>query len=159
MVSTWAQSVQAAVTAIRKAGATTQMCLLPGSDFTSAANFITDGSAAALGNVTNPDGTTDNLILDVHKYFDTDNSGTHSNCVGDQVSNALSPLADYLRQNKRQALLSESGGGNDTSCLTDVCSALKFLNEHSDVYLGYVAWCVVLRVSPSAISLHAKFRG
>jgi endoglucanase len=55
-ISTWASSVQAVVTAIRQAGATSQMILLPGNDWTSAAAYISDGSAAALTKVTNPDG-------------------------------------------------------------------------------------------------------
>ena len=73
-INLWAGSVQAAVTAIRQAGATTQLILLPGNDYTSAGTFISNGSAAALGNVTNPDGSFTNLIFDVHKYLDSDNS-------------------------------------------------------------------------------------
>ena len=66
-ISTWAASVQAAVTAIRKAGATSQYILLPGNDYTSAQQFVTNGSLGALQKVTNLDGTTTNLIFDVHK--------------------------------------------------------------------------------------------
>jgi endoglucanase len=55
-IDTWADTVQAVVTAIRSAGATSQMILLPGNDYTSAAAYISDGSAAALSKVTNPDG-------------------------------------------------------------------------------------------------------
>ncbi|MDI1486756.1 MAG: hypothetical protein OHK93_006017 [Ramalina farinacea] len=32
------------------------------------------------------------------------------------------------------------GGGTDTNCLTYVCEALDFLNQNSDVYLGWTAW-------------------
>ncbi|KKY15485.1 putative glycoside hydrolase family 5 protein [Phaeomoniella chlamydospora] len=140
-IKTWAQTVQAAVTAIRRAGATTQMCLLSGNNYTSAGSFVSSGSAAALSTVTNLDGTTTNLIFDVHKYFDSDNSGTHATCVSDQISAAFSPLAKYLRANNRMAILSEFGGGaNETSCLKHICSALMFLDRNSDVYLGYVGW-------------------
>jgi len=55
-IKAWAQTVQAVVTAIRNAGATTQMILLPGNNWTSAATYVSNGSADALGNVTNPDG-------------------------------------------------------------------------------------------------------
>jgi endoglucanase len=72
------------------------MILLPGNDWTSAGSFVSDGSAAggfesyscstiilmsiysALSTVKNPDGSTTNLIFDVHKYLDSDNSGTHA---------------------------------------------------------------------------------
>lgn len=68
-IVTWAQTVQEVVTAIRKAGAMTQMIIMPGNNFTSAAAFVENGSGAALMNVTNPDGTIDNLFFDVHRYL------------------------------------------------------------------------------------------
>ena len=77
-IELWGQSVQAAVTAIRKAGATSQIILLPGNNWTSAETFVSNGSAAALIKVTNPDGSVDNLVFDVHKYLDSDNSYVRS---------------------------------------------------------------------------------
>ena len=140
-VPTWAVSVQAAVTAIRQAGATQQYILLPGTDYTSAQEYISSGSAAALGNVTNLDGSKTNLIFDVHKYLDSDNSGTHSNCVTNNIDSSFAPLATYLRENNRQAILSETGGGpTDSTCLEYVCQELQYLSDNSDVYLGYTTW-------------------
>jgi len=132
--------VQQVVTAIRGAGATTQLIFLPGNDYTSAAKFISNGSGAALLKVTNPDGSTTNLIFDVHKYLDSDNSGTHTECVTDNVASAFQPLATWLRTNKRLAILSETGGGNTASCQTYMCSQIAFLNANSDVYPGYIGW-------------------
>jgi endoglucanase len=63
---------------LREAGATTQMILLPGTDYASAETFVSSGSAEALSMVQNPDGTTTNLIMDVHKYLDYDNSSVQS---------------------------------------------------------------------------------
>jgi endoglucanase len=139
-IQTWAQTVQKVVTAIRKAGATSQMILLPGTDYTSAGNFISNGSGAALIGVKNPDGSTTNLIFDVHKYNDSDNSGTHVECVTNNIDNAFSPLASWLRQNGRQAFLSENGGGNVASCGNYICQQLDFINKNSDVYLGWTSW-------------------
>ena len=137
----WATSVQAAVTAIRKAGATEHTILLPGTGYTSAESFVSSGSGPALAKVTNADGSTDNLVFDVHKYLDSDNSGTHAACVGNDISAAFAPLAKWLRQQKRQALLSEIGGGSSTaSCMTDVCQVADYLNQNSDVYLGILGW-------------------
>jgi endoglucanase len=126
-ISTWAATVQAAVTAIRNAGATSQFISLPGNDWQSAAAFISDGSAAALSAVKNPDGSTTNLIFDVHKYLDSDNSGTHTECVTNNIDSAFAPLATWLRQNNRQAILTETGGGNTASCQTYVCQQLAYL--------------------------------
>ena len=126
-INAWGTTVQAAVTAIRQAGATSQKILLPGNNYTSAQQFVSNGSAAALIKVTNLDGSTTNLIFDVHKYLDSDNSGTHAECTTDNVSSTFTPLATYLRSVGRQAILSETGGGNVASCETDLCSQLAYL--------------------------------
>ncbi|KAF7887338.1 hypothetical protein EAF00_009632 [Botryotinia globosa] len=138
-VATWAETLQKVVTAIRQAGAS-NMLLLPGSDYASAEAFITDGSAAALSKVTNPDGTFTNLIFDVHKYLDSDNSGTHTECVTNNIDTAFAPLVTWLRANGRQAILSETGGGNTASCQNYLCQQVAHLNANSDVYLGYTGW-------------------
>lgn len=81
------------------------------------------------------------LFPDVrHKYLDSDNSGTHAECVTDNVQSAFAPLAAALRSIKRQAILSETGGGNVASCEKYLCSQLDYLDSNSDVYLGYVGW-------------------
>ncbi|RDL32651.1 uncharacterized protein BP5553_09107 [Venustampulla echinocandica] len=139
-LSLWAATVQEAVTAIRAAGATTQRILLPGTDFTSAQTFISNGSAGNLSTVKNPDGSLEGLIFDVHKYLDVDNSGTHRECVSDHVNDTFMPLGAFLKKNNRMAMLSETGGGNTTSCLRDLCATLKFINNNPDVYLGYAGW-------------------
>ena len=138
-IKIWAASVQAAVTAIRKEGATSQYILLPGNDYTSAGSFVTSGSAAALSTVTNLDGSTTNLIFDVHKYFDSDNSGTHINCVDNHINDSFSPLATYLRQNQRMAVLSEAGGGSENpSCITRTFLVQSSsCHPHKNLHLGF----------------------
>jgi endoglucanase len=90
--------------------------------------------------VTNLDGSTTNLIFDVHKYLDSDNSGTHTTCTTNNAD-AFTTLGNWLRQNKRQAILTETGGGaTDSSCLTAVCQQLDVLNNYSDVFLGWTGW-------------------
>jgi endoglucanase len=139
-ITIWAGSVQAAVTAIREAGATSQYILLPGDNYTSAEQFVSGGSADALNAVTNPDGSTTGLIMDVHKYLDADNSGTTGDCVTNNIDDAFEPLATWLRANNRQAFLSESGAGNNAQCETDFCQQLAYLDANSDVYLGWTGW-------------------
>ncbi|KDR72606.1 hypothetical protein GALMADRAFT_73464, partial [Galerina marginata CBS 339.88] len=139
-INAWATTVQTVVTAIRKAGATTQMILLPGNNWTSAETFVSNGSAAALMKVVNLDGTTKNLIFDVHKYLDSDNSGTHAECVTNNIQGSWAPLATWLRANKRQALNTETGGGNTASCVTFICQQIAYQAQNSDVFLGYVGW-------------------
>ncbi len=45
----------------------------------------------------------------------------------DNISNAFSPLADWLRTNQRQAINSETGGGNTASCQKYLCQQIEFL--------------------------------
>ncbi|KAG1729718.1 glycoside hydrolase family 5 protein [Suillus lakei] len=139
-ITTWAESVQSAVTAIREAGATTQMILLPGTDYASAETFVSSGSADALGTVRNPDGTFTNLIMDVHKYLDYDNSGTNTACVSNHIEDSWEPLSTWLRANGRQALNTETGGGNVDSCVNYVLQEISYQANQSDVILGYLGW-------------------
>lgn len=94
------------------------MILLPGTNFTSAKAFIINGSAGNLSRVLNPDGSNTGLIFDVHKYLDSDGSGTTLECVSDHVDDAFRPLAQFLVANGRKAILSETGGGNTSSVRT-----------------------------------------
>jgi endoglucanase len=100
---------------------------LPGNNYTSAGTFISNGSGPALLNVTNPDGSTTNLVFDVHKYLDSDNSGTHAECTTDNVSDAFQPLATWLRTNNRMAMNTETGGGNVASCQKYLCTQIAFV--------------------------------
>ncbi|KAL1902998.1 hypothetical protein Sste5346_000910 [Sporothrix stenoceras] len=138
-ITKWAATCQKVVTGIRNAGAKTQMILLPGTNFDSAATLISTGSADALLAITNPDGTTDGLYLDIHKYLDNNNSGQYAECTTDNVGN-FTMLATYLRGKKRQGLISETGASSDSSCVTDYCAQNTFINENDDVYIGYVTW-------------------
>ncbi|KAI0405466.1 endoglucanase 2 [Xylaria palmicola] len=138
-VGIWAQTCQQAVTAIREAGATSQMILLPGTNFDSAATLVSSGSADALLAITNPDGSTDNLLLDIHKYLDEDNSGTHTACTTDNVD-AFTTVAQYLRGQGRKGFISETGASSDASCLEAFCAQNTFINANSDVFTGLVAW-------------------
>lgn len=138
-ITLWAQTCQKVVTAIRQAGAKSQMILLPGTNFDSAATLVSSGSAAAMMGIQNPDGSTDNLVLDIHKYLDEDNSGTHKECVTDNVED-FKTVAKFLRDNGRKGLVSESGASTAASCLKAFCSQNNFINANSDVFVGFVGW-------------------
>lgn len=139
--------------------ATSQIILLPGNNYTSAQTFISNGSGAALLTVKNPDGSTTNLVFDVHKYLDSDNSGTHrcaffiqrdgeranlglflrSECVTNNIASSWEPLAEWLRCNGRQAFNTETGGGNVASCVQFLCEQIAYQAQNSD------GTCYILR--------------
>lgn len=70
----------------------------------------------------------------------SDNSGTSTECTTNNIDDAFAPLAKWLRSNNRQAMLTETGGGNTDSCEKYVCEQFAFLNQNADVFLGYVGW-------------------
>lgn len=123
----WAASVQAAVTAIRNVGATTQYISLPGTSFQSAGALMYDGSGVALAKVTNPDNSTTRLVFDVHLYLNEFGNGDTSECITNGTAKAWEPLAAWLRKIGRQAIVSETGGGNTNSCKIFVCQELSYL--------------------------------
>jgi endoglucanase len=154
-LQSWADSVQAAVNAIRAAGATSQNILIPGSSYSSAQTLPTEAGPYLL-KVSDPAGGVSKLIFDVHKYLDSDNSGTNAACVTDNTA-VLQTLYSWLSTNGRQALLSETGGGNTQSCFTDLKSELAFVKAHSDRLVGYTVWSAgafdtsyVLSVTPNS---------
>ncbi len=59
----WADSVQAAINAIRAAGATSQFLLMPGSSYSSAQALPTE-AGPYLVKLTDPAGGTDKLLFD-----------------------------------------------------------------------------------------------
>ncbi|KAI1483824.1 glycoside hydrolase family 5 protein [Daldinia eschscholtzii] len=138
-VDTWAETCQKVVTAIRKAGATKQMILLPASNFDGVATLTKDNGAEQLLDITNPDGSKDNLLLDIHAYLDKDASGTNKQCTTDNTD-AFKDLAKYLRIRGRKGLVSQTGASQDSSCLKMFCEQNKLINDNSDVFVGIVGW-------------------
>lgn len=137
-INVWADTLQAAVTAIRNAGATSQMILLPGVNYAALGGFDSS-SGPALSGVQDPDGSKDKLIFDMHQYLDTEAASGNPDCATDQTAN-LGYQADYLRSVGRQALLTETGGGNTDNCVQYMCAQLAYMNNNADVYLGWLGW-------------------
>lgn len=131
-LAVWANTLQQAVKIIRAVGATTQFILLPGTDFAHADTFVSSGSATALSVISDTSGGTDLLLFDVQKFLDKPNNGPLPECVEDGISSALFPLAQWLRCNKRQAIITETGGGNTKSCLTYLCAETAYIKANND---------------------------
>ena len=179
-INRWAQTVQTVVTAIRNAGcvqrivivtvsgpltstsihrATSNLILLPGTDWTSAGTFVSSGSAAALDKVTNPDGSKTDLAFDIHRYSDSGYSGSSTECVTNNIDDTFQPLAEWLRCQGRQALVSEMGGGSTNSCTQYICQEVQFLNQNSDgAYPSGVLRVVRLTGSNSLLGLRGMGR-
>lgn len=103
------------------------------------ANAITfpDRADALLG-VKNPDGSTTNLIIELHQYFDSE-GGKNTYC-NDPLASEFNSLASFLRSHERQAFIGELGAGNGQDCVEIVCDVLDTLNENGDVFVGWTSW-------------------
>lgn len=129
-------TLQTTVSAIRTSGATSQMILLPGLEFSSPEEAESTG--AALAGITNPDGSTANLLFALRRFLDDgqDNAGqctTNNNAAFDTA-------AKYLRGIGRLAVVSETGvpAGGDGVCLVWFCEQNRFVNGVGDVVVGLV---------------------
>ncbi|KAI1434872.1 glycoside hydrolase family 5 protein [Xylaria sp. CBS 124048] len=137
-VSAWAQTCQSAVTAIRNAGAMSQMVLLPGTNFDRAATLISSRSADELLSITNPDGSVDNLLLDIHDILSEADSDDNAACTAENIDN-LTAIAKYLRSKGRKGFVRETWASDDASCNTVFCAQSTFINDNSDVFVGLVS--------------------
>lgn len=138
----WAAIAQYGINAIRAAGAQ-QMIFVPGTKWSAAhswtsATLITPSNAEALLTVKDPK---NNLVFELHEYFDSDSSGTHAECVSADIAvNRFKQATEWLRKNQQKAFLGEFGVAQNQPCLNALESALSYFNENQDVWLGWTYW-------------------
>lgn len=134
-----ASTMQEAVIAIRDAGAE-QYILLPCTEYSGLSQW-----SSCEPMMSNVNDTLNKLIYDLHSYFDKNRSGESGDCLSfDNVKGSYEEVTSILRSKGRHAILSEFGGEPSYMCNKTVNDALTFLNENSDVWLGWTAWGALL---------------
>ncbi|RXW25592.1 hypothetical protein EST38_g213 [Candolleomyces aberdarensis] len=128
---------QAAVNAIRAAGATTQLILVEGTSWTGAWTWTTSsGNGNVFGAIRDPN---NNVAIEMHQYLDQDGSGTSPTCVSSTIgAERLAAATDWLKRNNLKGFLGEIGAGSNANCISAVRGALCSL-QTSGVWIG-VAW-------------------
>ncbi|OJJ99200.1 hypothetical protein ASPACDRAFT_60999 [Aspergillus aculeatus ATCC 16872] len=127
---------QAAINAIRAAGATSQYIFVEGNSYSGAWTWTTYNTN--LVNLTDP---SDKIIYEMHQYLDSDGSGTSADCVSTTIgAERVAAATTWLRQNGKRAVLGEFAGGANSQCLTAVKGMLDALSAASDVWLGALWW-------------------
>lgn len=127
---------QAAITAIRATGATTQYIFVEGNSYTGAWTWTTTNTN--LVNLTDPN---DRLIYEMHQYLDSDGSGTSSTCVSSTIgAERIADATTWLKENGKQAVLGEFAGGANSVCEEAVTGMLDAMVDASDVWLGGMWW-------------------
>ena len=137
----WARSAQAAILAIRATKAR-NLILVPGVAWSGAWSwaepFYGTPNAQAMTVIHDP---LNNDAFEVHQYLDANRSGTDPECVSRTVgSESMKEFTAWLRRNGRRGFLGELGAGPNPTCIDAVNDQLAFLEQNSDVYLGWTWW-------------------
>ena len=132
----WFDAANAAVAAIRKAGAK-NLILVPGNGWDGAHSWVEAGNDLLL-QITDP---AHHYAFEAHQYLDTDNSGTHPDAVSATVGNErLREFTEWCRKNHQRAFLGEFGvGANDTG-RDAINGMLTMMEQNRDVWIGYTWW-------------------
>ncbi|KAB8291741.1 hypothetical protein EYC80_006536 [Monilinia laxa] len=127
---------QAAITAIRKAGAR-NLILAPGNAWTGGHSWTegSDSSSALMQKLVDP---IKNTAIDIHEYLDVDFSGGHSICAS-SAPELLAPLTHWLQKYNLKAMITEFGGANGTECAPYIEGLIDYMAQN-DVYIGWTAW-------------------
>ncbi|ORY85086.1 glycoside hydrolase superfamily [Protomyces lactucae-debilis] len=132
------QIQQAAVKAIRNAGATSQPILLSAGEWSHVSGM--QSNAAGLFDISDTGRSSKSLLwIDLHAYLDSDGSGTSRTCTTDQATSFAS-AASLLSSNGRQALVTEIGGSSEASCVKFLAQALDAIGSSPAQYLGWAGW-------------------
>ena len=141
----WLAGANAAIAAIRQAGAT-NLILVPGNAWTGAwtwsDNWYGTPNAQVMLGVIDP---VNNYAYDVHQYLDTDGSGSSATIVNANIgATRVSGFTQWLRTHNRRGFLGEFAVANSTigAGIGDeaIANLLNHLNANSDVWLGWTWW-------------------
>lgn len=129
---------QAAIDAIRGAGATSQYIFVEGNAWSGAWSWISSGNGDALVDLSDPE---DKLVYEMHQYLDSDSSGTHEECVSASVGvERVTEATQWLRDNGKVGIIGETAGANNQQCIEAVTNELQYLLDNSDVWKGWLWW-------------------
>lgn len=127
---------QAAIDAIRAAGATSQYIFVEGNSWSGAWTWTTVNDN--LKALTDPQ---DLLIYEMHQYLDSDGSGTSATCVSSTIGQErVIAATQWLKENGKRGFMGEFAGGANSVCQHAVTGMLDYLQTNSDVWLGASWW-------------------
>ena len=137
--NTWLTAQNAAISAIRAAGATQQTVLVSGVQYDIASSWLTSGNAATFGSsIVDP---SNNYAFEVHQYFDSDGSGVGGDTVSASIGQQdLAAITQWAQQNGHKLFLGEFGSNTDGTALANLKNTLSFMAANSNVWLGGTEW-------------------
>src|SRR3954452_4376784 len=136
----WLVSANAAIAAIRSAGAL-QEILVPGTGWGGAWSWtLADtNNATVMGpGVVDPG---HNFAFEVHQYLDSDSSGTHPGVVSPTIGvERLTAITQWAEANSHRLFLGEIGVDTQATSLVALDNTLNFIKQHTDVWQGVTYW-------------------
>ena len=138
---TWLEAANAAIAAIRQAGAK-NLILVPGNGWTSARSWLGGDYGTPNGEVMlNVEDPADNYAFDVHQYFNSDFTGTTPDCQSTDIGiETLTPVTEWAKEHGKRIFLGEIGVGSGRTCLAALDRAMGLMAENNDVWLGWTYW-------------------
>ncbi|KAM0548159.1 hypothetical protein ACHAPJ_010080 [Fusarium lateritium] len=129
---------QAAIDAIRGAGATSQYIFVEGNAYSGAWSWVSSGNGDALKDLKDPN---DKIIYEMHQYLDSDSSGTSETCVSTTIGvERVKAATQWLKDNNKKGIIGETAGGANSDCITALKGELQHLLDNSDVWTGWLWW-------------------
>jgi endoglucanase len=137
----WRDAAQAAIDAIRFAGAT-NLILVPGNAWTGAHSWLQNWYGTPNGTVMiNISDPANNFAYEVHQYLDSDSSGTSTTCVSPTIGvERLANFTTWCRANGVRGFLGEFAGSTNSGCLVAVSNMLSYIQANTDVWMGWTWW-------------------
>jgi len=124
--SAWLGSANAAIAAIRGAGAVSQEILVPGSYWDGAWTWTSTDNDTVIGaGVQDP---AHNFAFEVHQYLDADGSGTHAGAVSATIGvERLTAITQWAEATGNHLFLGEVGVTTDQTSLTAFDGMLTYM--------------------------------
>ena len=134
----WLHSAQAAIDAIRGAGAW-QEILVPGTYYSQGGTWLSRGNAAAFADhITD---SANNFTFEIHQYNDDDASGRSAAPVSPTIGvERLQRITAWAEAGGHRLFLAEFGAGTDAASITAMRNQLAFVQAHNGVWQGAAIW-------------------
>lgn len=135
----WRREAQRSAAAIRAAGAD-NLILVPGTSWTGAHSWQKGGAKSNAAAFADFDDR--NFAFELHQYLDGNSSGTSFQCAPDSELGVrrLAAVTQWLRDRGARGFLGEFAAGNSPACQAALAAMLRYMDENSDVWLGWTYW-------------------
>ncbi|ORX50076.1 glycoside hydrolase [Piromyces finnis] len=138
----WFKAARAAVDGIRSTGAKNNI-LIPGNGWTGAWSWGKEawyGEANADVALRYFSSEDENILFEVHQYFDKDYSGTGDQCVQRPCQNLFKEFVEWLKTNNLKGWIGEIGSYLTDECRECVQESIEYLQENNEYVLGTLWW-------------------